>query len=368
MSRLSQRSSPLGRRAIYDRHCRPRKIGYKRVDMPYIPADTLDDLVRHVIEAIKARGRRIKPSRGLATEITGVLLELSNPLARLSTTEERGKLFSCLGEFCWYISKRKDLAFVSYYIPNYRDHVTVECGDVVGAYGPRLFGGDGFDQMAAALETLRAKPDTRNAVVVMLRADDFVGEHREAPCTCTLQMFLRDSRLDMVATMRSNDAYMGLIHDAFAFTMLQEMAARTLGVELGTYKHFVGSLHLYDKDRAGVESLLREGWQPTTTAAMPPMPQGDPWRSIELFLHAEEALRTTGCYEAERYSSLDPYWLDLIRLLRVVHHKLENSTEGILKVRNEITFAGYVPFIDGLLERMDTKTQRQRRTSSRKEA
>ena len=43
----------------------------------------------------------------------------------------------------------------------------------------------------------------------------------------------------MLTYMRSNDAYWGLPHDVFAFTMLQEILARSLTLELGTYKHAV---------------------------------------------------------------------------------------------------------------------------------
>ncbi len=58
----------------------------------------------------------------------------------------------------------------------------------------------------------------------------------------------RGSNLHMSVTMRSNDAYMGLPHDVFCFTMLQEMVAKTLGLELGEYYHYVGSMHLYMSD------------------------------------------------------------------------------------------------------------------------
>ena len=59
--------------------------------------------------------------------------------------------------------------------------------------------------------------------------------------------------------MRSNDAFKGLPHDVFCFTMLQEIFARTLGVHVGVYKHAVGSLHLYDKDRQKANQYLKEG-------------------------------------------------------------------------------------------------------------
>ena len=95
-----------------------------------------------------------------------------------------------------------------------------------------------------------------------------------------------------MTSMRSNDAYLGLPHDVFSFTMFQEIVARMLGVEMGDYTHFAGSLHLYDEHQEEVTNFLDEGWQATEGAAMPPMPAGDPWPSIGVFLRAESAIRT----------------------------------------------------------------------------
>lgn len=47
--------------------------------------------MRDVIEAIQAEGDPIHPTKGWAVELTGVLLELTAPRARLSCTETRGK-------------------------------------------------------------------------------------------------------------------------------------------------------------------------------------------------------------------------------------------------------------------------------------
>jgi len=47
---------------------------------------------------------------------------------------------------------------------------------------------------------------------------------------------IRNKQLHMLTNMRSNDAFWGLPHNIFSFTMIQEILARTLSVELGTYK------------------------------------------------------------------------------------------------------------------------------------
>jgi thymidylate synthase len=76
----------------------------------YFSGGTLDDVMRSVIEAIRSHGGRIQPSKGWATELTGVLLELTDPRARLSRTETRGKPYSCLGELCWYLASKDEQA------------------------------------------------------------------------------------------------------------------------------------------------------------------------------------------------------------------------------------------------------------------
>ena len=85
----------------------------------YISAPTVDDLLRRVLEKLVDSNNRIKPSRGAATELTGVLLEITNPRARLSRTETKGKLFSCLGELCWYLAKTNELSFIAHYLSHY---------------------------------------------------------------------------------------------------------------------------------------------------------------------------------------------------------------------------------------------------------
>src|SRR5450759_4353018 len=119
----------------------------------------------------------------------------------------------------------------------------------------------GIRQIDNVINLLKKKSESRQAVIQLFDASDIVEVHKDIPCTCTLQFLIRQRRLNMITNMRSNDAFLGLPHDIFAFTMLQEIIARTLGVEMGTYKHAVGSLHLYDKNRNSAQQFLDEGWQ-----------------------------------------------------------------------------------------------------------
>lgn len=317
----------------------------------YFTGQTLDDVMRDVIKAIVSQGNQIHPTKGPATELTGVLLEITDPRARLSRTETRGKPFSCLGEFCWYLAKTNDLKFISYYIPDYKHYAE---GDIIfGGYGPRLFCYRGVDQVANVIALLKRKPESRQAVIQLFDAGDIAEEHKDIPCTCTLQFMIRQGALNMLTYMRSNDVFLGLPHDVFSFTLLQEIMARTLSVELGNYKHAVGSLHLYNKDNAVAEQFLNEGYQ--STIPMPIMPIGDPWPAIEFLLQAESAIRTETTLNVVGVEGIEPYWADLIHLLQVFRCWKERDTHKLSEFRGKLSSDVYYPFIDRMQQQLSNK-------------
>src|SRR5580704_9691399 len=236
----------------------------------YLSDTTIDDLLHRVLKKLLECKKAIHPSRGPAKELTGVLLQLTNPRSRLSRTEKKGKVFSCLGELLWYLAKTNDLKFIKYYVSRYEKE-TDDGLTIHGGYGPRLFallrGDCKINQIESVLALLKKNPDSRRAVIQLFDAWDIADDtvpglrHKEIPCTCSLQFTVRKKRLYMFTTMRSNDAFVGLPHDVFTFTMLQEIMARSLGLELGRYKHFVGSLHLYEDNARDARQYLKEGYQ-----------------------------------------------------------------------------------------------------------
>jgi thymidylate synthase len=312
-------------------------------------SETLDDVLRLVIHEIVACGERIHPTKGPADEITGVLLEISNPRARLSRTETRGRIFSALGELCWYLAGSKDAEFISYYLRNYRD--SAENGEIFGGYGPRLFSWKEVNQISNVIRVLGQR-DSRRAVIQLFDARDIAEKHEDVPCTCTLQFLLRQGKLHLFTNMRSNDVHLGLPHDVFCFTMLQEIIARSVSVELGTYKHAVGSLHLYVKDAPDVECFLGEGLQPTSQV-MPAMPPGDPWPSTRVLLEAESAIRNGLAFDERRLAQFEPYWADLARLLQAFQCKKRGDVEGIIAVRARMSSGAYFPFIDRVIRQLE---------------
>lgn len=244
----------------------------------HLEADTLDDLMRNALERVIAEGQPVLATKGNTVELIGCTLRLTRPRARLSRSSARGIAFSTLAELCWYLSGTNQVNQIAHYLPRYFDSAEAD-GHVHGAYGPRLFGSGDKNQIKEVIELLRRKPSTRRAVVQIYDREDARGDYRDVPCTCTMQFLVRYNRLTLITYMRSNDLFWGFPHDVFAFTMIQELVARSLNLELGDYVHMVGSLHLYDRNLSDAGRFLEEGWQPRQSV-MPEMPAGDPWADV----------------------------------------------------------------------------------------
>jgi len=323
-------------------------------------AEILDDVLGDIMRRLLRRGDRTTSGKGAAREFTGVLIKLSNPRARLSRTEGRGVLISFLGETLWYLSGSDSLKYIEYYIPQYRTFIKASKRAVraPGAYGPRLFGGGATSQMFRLLATLKekqGKSDTRQAVAQIFDYKDLRQNNNDIPCTTTLQFLPRKGKLHLAVTMRSNDIYRGFPGDVFAFTFIQELVARTLELDVGTYSHFVGSLHLYDSDETNARSYLDEGFQ--TPTSMPPMPLGDPWASVKWLLDTEEALR---CGQANPSTlGIDPYWHDLARLLRMKILYDHQDLRQLVHIKNEMVSSVYNTFIRGRQAALERKLEAQ---------
>ena len=285
-------------------------------------------------QLLTGRGNfEVDSSKGKSTEVFGALLELKKPRARLSRSFSKARAFSPLGELFWYLAGSDSVEFIKHYIPNYPKLIKDEV-KANGAYGPRIFGKealmkrDGTSEWDRVIRTLQEREGSRNALIQIYDNSDAKPDNDDKPCTCTIQFVVRNGQLLMHTHMRSNDAFFGLPHDIFTFTMLQEMAARELGFGLGRYTHSVSSLHLYhdcaategspeNKTTSGAKSYYAEGL--CDFVPMPEMPLGSPWKSIEQVKIAENEIRV-GNIDYRIPANLDLYWRDIVELFRI--HKI----------------------------------------------
>ncbi len=159
--------------------------------------------------------RLVESSKGKNFELSGVLLKLNDPRARLSSTEAKGTVFSCLGELLWYLSGSNKLSFIAYYLPEYRKAAESD-GTIWGAYGPRLNDMRGIDQLANVVSSPKTKVGYAKSSYPLFNAEDLKQDYKDVPCTCTMQFMVREGKLELFVSMRSNDAFIGLPHDVSA--------------------------------------------------------------------------------------------------------------------------------------------------------
>lgn len=309
-----------------------------------IQRESVDAVLHQLYRTLLEEGQSATGTRGDTREILGVSLRILKPRARISRSENRGKPFSALGELLWYLSGSDTLEFIEPYVSRYADDAVD--GILEGAYGPRLHRmRENIDQLASVEELLNERPESKRAVVQLFNAEDIATHHKEIPCTTTWQFLLRRGRLHMSVTMRSNDAYYGLPHDVFCFTMIQEMMARRLGAGMGEYLQYVGSMHVYEDKLEAMSEYVDEGVQ--QTIEMPRMPSGNPFEVVGQVLSIEQRLRAGEKLDASKEIA-DSYWADIVRLLQVFWARewVKDYPNRLKQLRAELANSSYYPYVD----------------------
>lgn len=214
--------------------------------------------------------------RGIPThEIFGFNGYISNPIDRLVTqTSRKMHLPFAMAEFFSYMYGIEDIKFFTPFIESYTRFST-DGETLDGAYGTRIEMISGQNQFGQMIETLSEDKHSRQAIIQIYdRYDPFGRGLSNTPCTLSLQFLIRNNKLNLVTTMRSNDIWLGAVYDIFSFTLMQELATSILsrvydGLSLGSYYHNVGSMHLYDSDIPKLKDLKRSARWNHLMPAMP---------------------------------------------------------------------------------------------------
>jgi thymidylate synthase len=274
---------------------------------------SLDEIQLDVLRLLLDEGQSVSP-RGISTiELPAVSFTLNNPRSRCLTIPARRWSFPlALGELCWHLSGDTAVAGLSYYAPVW-DHFADSSGHIRGScYGATMFASDGKQSAWEAVQRLLSLDrDTRRAVIYLANgASNLDSDCIDAACATSIQFLIRGDKLDVVLTMRSNDAIWGLPYDVFLFTFLQELMAKQLNLGIGKYYHFAGSLHLYERHRVLAERILGSS-SPLTEFEMPPI---DTVGDLHGFLAVERQLRDGE--SAESAALLSGYWKQLAGVLQ----------------------------------------------------
>jgi len=162
-----------------------------------------------------------------------------------------------LGEWLWYFNGFNSVKFISQYGSMW-ERLTDNGMTNNSAYGHLMKYKFGFDQIEKMIELLQKDPTSRRAVINLNTPNKNVIETHDEPCTIALQYLIRDGKLNCTGMMRSNDIWFGFPYDIAFFTELQRYIAHRLDIPVGSYTHFVTSMHLYDKDYDTIKNIVQD--------------------------------------------------------------------------------------------------------------
>lgn len=220
-----------------------------------IIGNTLDEVYVQAISRVINEGLEVNPRGLLVKEVQGLHIQVKKPWKHVITNKARKMdLRFAIGEFLWFINKSNNLNYMTFYNKRYKNF-SDDGHTLHGAYGPRIF----ERSWTEAIEKLKSDVHSRQAVINIYDDSlDLKNETKDVPCTLTMQFMIRNNKLNLFVNMRSNDLIWGFPYDCFSFTMLQELMAKEIGVEIGTYHHFINSAHIYKRHFDVSKSIIND--------------------------------------------------------------------------------------------------------------
>lgn len=190
-------------------------------------------------------------------EICDAVFCIEDPTRNIVTSPIRKMpMRYAVGELAWYLSGSNRVRDIAPFAKKWEE-ISDDGTHNNSAYGWRIFDKFNFNQWEHVKAMLQKDPNSRQAVIHIKDADN--TPTKDTPCTVYLQFLLRDGKLNLSVHMRSNDIWMGVPYDMFSFTFLQMKMAMELGVDIGQYTHYAGSLHVYARDYQTAEMNRAQG-------------------------------------------------------------------------------------------------------------
>ena len=187
------------------------------------------------------------------------IIDMDDPII---TLPERKLSYSFMfGEAAWMLEGRNDVESVSKYVDGVK-RFSDDGKTFYGAYGPKI-----LTQWSYVVDTILKDHESRQAVINIWRENP--RSSKDIPCTLSLQFILREASdelwLHTIATMRSNDAWLGTPYDTFNFSAISFYIAchlNSYGIKckLGSLNIQAGSRHIYETDFKKLDSIFTSNY------------------------------------------------------------------------------------------------------------
>lgn len=264
-------------------------------------SETANDAYKSTLKDILSSGSEIQAKETLSVgsnkkfkEILNYNLLLTNPTQRLLTNSSRGfNLPGALARFVWMMAANNRLADIEFYwglkVSGFSDDDFTVPGS---SYGARMFNASpGLDQIEAVIKRLKEDPSTRRAAVSIYHPIDAIRDSKDIPCTFGIFYHIRNNKLVSTVVMRSNNAFILLPYNIFEFSLLAEIIAKEVGVEMGDMYYNALSMHIYE-DNYEIAKKVSEGTDELTGVVFPEMPfDPKPMDEVKKLIRLESKIR-----------------------------------------------------------------------------
>lgn len=223
----------------------------------------MDQQYLGLLRDILANGTRKGDRTGTGTlSVFGrmVRYDLAEGFPLLTTKKLHTK--SILHELLWFLRGDTNIGYLRDNGVSIWDEWATPDGELGPVYGAQWRawkgpGGESIDQVAALIDGIRRKPDSRRHIISAWNVACLPDESKPPevnaaqgrmalpPCHVLYQFYVADGKLSCMMTQRSADCFLGVPFNAASVAFLTHMVAQQCDLRPGEVVHSFGDLHLY---------------------------------------------------------------------------------------------------------------------------
>lgn len=247
--------------------------------------NTLNEAYQKVLRDVLECPQFICGPRGmLIKEILGYKFTVNEPTNGepiVTADEERNQIIAAYtnAEFDLYASQTRDVEEYARASAFWKTLANPD-GTINSAYGHLIWGRKvcgnldfehkvtGFEAKLRtpwewAMQALVSDKDTRQAILHFDTPEVLYLGNKDVVCTMFAQFFIRQDKLHLIVSMRSNDVIVGLVYDMVWFASLLHRAQAELAsvypkLKIGSYAHIANSMHVYKRHWESAKKMLFE--------------------------------------------------------------------------------------------------------------
>lgn len=225
------------------------------------------DLLRHVLE----NGHKKADRTGTGTlSVFGYQMRFDLQKGFPLVTTKKIHLKSIIHELLWFIKGDTNVDYLRENGVRIWNDWADENGNLGPVYGYqwRNWNGEGVDQIADLIKTLKENPDSRRMMVAAWNPgvlpdttktfSQNVAEGKAAlpPCHAFFQFYVADGKLSCQLYQRSADVFLGVPFNIASYALFTLMVAQVCGYQPGEFIHTFGDVHIYNNHLEQIELQL----------------------------------------------------------------------------------------------------------------